>query len=95
MLHKRTTNMSTCGVVTLTSLVEQPSWQHIEYQEASNGWIAVLQYATLTLTAKTVSAFAATSSPTFGTTKPIFSIRQDRYSKSALICIRKGWDGGK
>ena len=48
-------------------------------------WIAVLQYATLTLTATTASAFAATSSPTFGATKPIFSIRHDRYSKSALF----------
>ena len=49
-------------------------------------WIVVLQYAAIT-----ASAFAATSGPTFATTKPLFAIRRQHHSKSALFA--RGGEG--
>jgi len=50
------------------------------------GWIVILQHAAIT-----ASAFAATSGPTFATTKPLFAIRRQHHSKSALFA-RGGGD---
>lgn len=53
------------------------------------GWIVALQYAAIT-----ASAFAATSGPTFATTKPIFAIRRsghhDGHSKKSALFARGG-----